>query len=330
MENNKIQLLFFQHIKSVLPAHMSFVDEVAEVLNISNDSAYRRIRGEKSISIDEMQQLAIHFNISIDQLLHLKSGSFIFSGELAGPGEYVFEKWLENIYNQLSLINSFNQKHLYYLAKDLPLMAQFIEPDLLAFKSFLWRRSILQYDNMRGMKFSFSDTKPEHLEMGKKIDGIYRQIPTTEIWNLESINSTIRQIEFYKEAKMFDSDDDVIKLYGAIVRIINHLEMQAESGLKFAIGSSPAGSGAAYNLLWNDLVLGDNTVMFEMDDRRITILNHSVINFIYTTDVRFNNYIFGMMQNLARRSTQLSRVGEKDRYRFFNRLRDKVKQVARF
>jgi hypothetical protein len=34
------------------------------------------------------------------------------------------------------------------------------------------------------------------------------------------------------------------------------------------------------------------------------------------------------MQNLEKRSTQLSRVGEKERYRFFNRLRDKMKLAA--
>ena len=40
-----IQLLFFQHLKSKMPAHLSMVEEVAELLGISIDSAYRRIRG---------------------------------------------------------------------------------------------------------------------------------------------------------------------------------------------------------------------------------------------------------------------------------------------
>lgn len=329
MENINTQLLFFKHIKSILPSHVSFADEIAQVLAISNDSAYRRIRCEKPLSIDEMQKLAIHFKISLDQFLHLNSGSFLFTGELAGPGEFVFEKWMETVIKQLTMVNSYKHKHLYYLAKDLPLMNQFLEPELLSFKSFLWRRSILQYETMKGKKFSLSETIPQHIELGKKIDALYRQIPTTEIWNVESINSTIRQIEFYREANVFEAEDDIKKIYAAVLRIINHLEMQAESGVKFLAGSSPEKTGVAYNLLWNDLVLGDNTVMFEMDDRRITILNHSVINFIHTTDERFNTYIAEMIQNLAKRSTQLSNAGEKDRSRFFNLLRDKVNQIAR-
>jgi BetR domain len=329
MEINNTQLLFFQHIKSILPAHISFVDEVAGLLDISNDSAYRRIRGEKPISLDEMQKLANNFKISIDQFLHIKSDSFIFSGELSNTGENVFEKWMENVLKQVTTINSFKHKHLYYLAKDLPIMEQFMMPELLAFKSFLWRRSILHYESLKGLKFSLKDAVPEHMELGKKIEQVYNQIPTTEIWNLESINSTIRQIEFYREANMFESEEDVKKVYQAVLRLINHLEQQAETGLKFRIGEQPNSGSAPYNLLWNDLVLGDNTVLAEMDSRKITILNHSVINFINTTDERFNAYMFDTMQNLIKRSTQLSSVGEKERYRFFNRIRDKMKLAAR-
>ena len=46
-----IQGNFFKQIKQNLPAHLSLADEVAELLNISQDSAYRRIRGEKSLAL---------------------------------------------------------------------------------------------------------------------------------------------------------------------------------------------------------------------------------------------------------------------------------------
>ncbi|HNJ27903.1 MAG TPA: helix-turn-helix domain-containing protein, partial [Ferruginibacter sp.] len=87
MESNQTQLQFFQHIRSILPEHISLVDEIAGLLDISNDSAYRRIRGEKQISLDEMQKLSVHYKISIDQFLNLQSNSYIFSGELAASGE---------------------------------------------------------------------------------------------------------------------------------------------------------------------------------------------------------------------------------------------------
>src|SRR4051812_22999193 len=101
MDQPSVQQLFFQHIKTSLPPHLSFVDEIGELLNISNDSAYRRIRGEKPISFEEIQKLSSHYKISLDQFLHLQSDSLIFSGRLAMDQEQFFEQYLKNLLQNL-------------------------------------------------------------------------------------------------------------------------------------------------------------------------------------------------------------------------------------
>jgi hypothetical protein len=153
--------------------------------------------------------------------------------------------------------------------------------------------------------------------------------PSTDIWNIESINSTIRQIEFYREANAFETHEDIRLLYVGVFRLIDHIEKQADLGVKFPLGGKPMANSAPYNLFNNELILGDNTVLAELNSTKITFLNHSVINFVGTQDERFNAHMFDNFQNLIRKSTQLSSVGEKERTRFFNRIRDKVKQAAR-
>ena len=329
MESANIQVAFFNHIKTLLPAHLSLVDEIAELLNISNDSAYRRIRGEKPIALEEIQKLATHFKISLDQFLHLDSDSFIFTGKLANATDHVFEKWMENLLQQLIFINSFQHKHMYFLAKDIPLMQQFLSPELTSFKSFFWRKSILHYEEMKGKKFSLKDINPKHIELAKKIIEVSNKIPSTDIWNIESINSTIRQIEFYRDANAFETTEDIVLLYQGVFKLIDHIERQADYGFKFPMGGKEDPTAAAYNLFNNELILGDNTVLAELNNMKITFLNHSVINFVGTQDERFNAHMYDAIQNLIKKSTQLSRVGEKERTRFFNRIRDKVKQAAR-
>jgi len=329
MEQHAIQVKFFQYIKSLLPPHLSLVDEVAGLLSISNDSAYRRIRGEKPITLDEMQSLAAKYRISIDQFMHLQNDCYIFSGALLGNEEQAFERWLNSVLQQLHMINSFKHKHLYYLAKDVPIMDQFMHHDLFAFKSFLWRRSILLYSDLKGKKFYLKDALPEHAELARQIEQAYLKVPMTQIWNLESINSSIRQIEFYREAEMFGDSDDIGKVYASLLKLIDHLELQAEQGMKFGVGKKAETGTAAYNLFWNDLVTADNTLLAELDENKITFLNHSVINFIYTSDTRFNAFMFTNLQNLVKRSTQISNVGEKERSRFFNSIRDKIRLAAR-
>ena len=71
MEFTGMQQLFIQHIKDNFSGHLSLVTEMAELLNISNDSPYRRIRGEKSISFEEMQKLCTHFKVFVGSVFTL-------------------------------------------------------------------------------------------------------------------------------------------------------------------------------------------------------------------------------------------------------------------
>jgi plasmid maintenance system antidote protein VapI len=329
MEIASIQINFFQHLKSLLPQHTALVDTVAELLNISNDSAYRRIRGEKPITLEEIQKLAIHFKVSLDQFLHLQSDSFVFSGRLTYQGNSAFDEWLTSIHQNFSYLNTFKSRHLYFLTKDIPFSTHFQIPELASFKYFFWKRTILQDETMKGLKFSIADLNTKTYELGKKVVEEYNKIPCTEVWNIESINSTIRQIEYYKEAKLFNSPSDIIILYEKVEELIGHLEKQAETGKKFMIGHQPTHDAADYNLLHNDLILGDNSFLAVADDTKIAFISHSVINYVVTRDERFCNYRFKSVQNLISKSTQISKVGEKERSRFFNRFYDKIRLSSR-
>src|SRR6186997_224170 len=120
MESSNVQVAFFNHLKTLLPAHLSLVDEIAEILNISNDSAYRRIRGEKPIALEEIKKLCSKFKISLDQLLQLNSDSIVFSGKVADPENFNFDLYLQDFLHQHEIINSFEQKELLILPKDVP------------------------------------------------------------------------------------------------------------------------------------------------------------------------------------------------------------------
>lgn len=328
MKPENIQVRFFQHIKSILPPHLAMVETIAELLSISTDSAYRRIRGEKPISIEEIALLAAHFKLSMDQFLHLQTDSFVFAGKLANSSDHVFEKWMEDALKQLQYMNSFSKKHMIYLAKDIPLFAQFLVPEVTAFKSFLWRKSILHYSELKNTRFSLDKIDDKYVDLGNRMADVYNQIPATDIWNVESINSTIRQIEYYRDAGVFEKQSDVNRLYEAVVRLIDHLEKQAELGVKFNVGGTPKANAAAFHMYNNELILGDNTVCVELDDKKVTYLTHSAINYIYTTDERFNEHIYDALQNIIRKSSHLSEVGEKERVRFFNKIRGKITSMV--
>lgn len=329
VDKPSMQSEFFNQIRANLPPHITLVDAVADFLGISNDSAYRRIRGETPISFEEIEKLSRHFKISVDKLLGLQTDSYIFSGKLANTHDHVLGKWLENVLAQFEFMCNYPGSKLYYLAKDLPLAHFFQAPELAAFKFFFWQKSILQYDEMRGVRFEMDHIDADSRRLSQKIVETYNRISTVEVWNVESINSTIRQIEFYRDSDMFCSKNELFLLWDILENLVNHLERQAEYGVKFPFGGDPGAGVAPYSIFNNELILGNNTALADFGSFRLTFLNHSVINYISTQDGRFNEYMYDGIQNMIRKSEQLNSVNEKGRLIFFNRLRSKIERARR-
>lgn len=324
MEEPAVQQLFFRHIRNTLPPHLSLVDEIAALLNISNDSAYRRIRGEKGIGFDEIRTLCAHFHISLDQLLHLDGESLLFSGRMADQTSFPFDLYLKGILDQLKFMNSFERRELIYLNKDIPIFHYFYYHELAAFKFFFWMKTILQYPLPGKTLFAPDEFMDGLHTTSARITEEYLRIPSQEVWNVENIHSTIRQIEYYKETRVFRSADDILRLYDCLLNSIDHIEKQAELGCKFRVDKNAAHPGSGYKLFINEFILGDNTICALLDDTRVVYLNHSVLNFVATKDPAFTEYTYQHSQNIIRRSTLISDVGEKERSRFFNTMREKI------
>ena len=326
MDKVDVQQLFFQKIKECTPAHLSFVDDVAELLNISNDSVYRRIRGEKPISFEELQKLCSHYKLSLDQFLNLQSDAFTFRGQLKNEEGDSLENWLQDLRQNFQLFNGFQSKRMSILIKDIPPFMHFQIPELAIFKFYFWMKSILNSPDMKGVKFDIGDNRyTKYLEQSNQILELYHLIPTTEIWNIESVNSTIRQINFYHEAGLFPNSGTTILLYEKLEELINHVEQQAEAGKAFGFGKSPKLNNAEYRLFVNELILGDSTYLVELNGNKMVFLNHSVLYFVATADLQFTQSIASNFESLEKNSTMISSTGQKERSVFFNSIRTMIR-----
>ncbi len=324
MDQANIQVLFFQHLKSQLATHLSLVDEISDLLSISTDSAYRRIRGDKPIAFDELQKLCTHFRISLDQFLHIQNNSVIFNGNNADQEHFTFENYLNGVLQQLQLFNSYSQKEMFYLCKDMPFFHHCLYPELGAFKFFFWIRSVLQYPEYAKQTFSVEALSENIRELTRKVGELYTIIPSQEIWNVESIHSTIRQIDYYRNTRAFTTMEDYERLLTILEAALDHIERETELGYKFFPGDTRQVKRGSYKVYVNEFVLGDNTVFVKLDNNMISFVNHSVINFMYTKDLSFNQYMDEHIKRLIKKSTMISEVGEKERSRFFNVMKEKI------
>ncbi|HEY9001665.1 MAG TPA: helix-turn-helix transcriptional regulator [Mucilaginibacter sp.] len=324
MNTSDVQTMLFNHVRTRLPGHLSLVDEVAELLNISNDSAYRRIRGEKTIALDELRVICNKYHISLDQLLLIQTNTVIFSGNKVDNASFGFNEYLADVANNLELFQSLSNPHLYYYNKDIPIFHFMPFPELRAFKFFFWKRTLMGYPELSKQQFTGEETDEKSAELALKIISLYNQINSTEIWNEENVHSTIRQIEFYRQSNVFADKHILIKVYEQLDELLNQLELQAEAGKKVLHGHQPVFNSPSYDIFVNECLIGDNTIFVDSDKRQITCLNHNGLNFTSTQDQSFCDYTFRNLQNIIRKSAQISRVGEKERTMFFNTLHQKI------
>ena len=324
MEPNLAQVLFFQQIKALLPPNLSVVDEIANVLDISTDSAYRRIRGEKPISFDDLQKLSTQYQISVDQALNVKSNSFIFSGSLGFQPNDFCTRYLNNMLQQFEAMCSYELNHIYILSNDIAPFVYFQFPELSALTFFYYQKSILHFEAFKELKFSVNNLDPDLVKLGKKVQKLFNQIPSTEIWSYETINSILRHISFYSDTGVFNSKEDIACIFDKLDELVTHIEKQAELGLKFNYGELPSENAAPFMLYNNNLITGDNCVLAELGHKKLTYINHNLINFMYTRDEAFNQYTFQTFKNAISKSTQISLVSEKERAKFFAGIRKKI------
>jgi hypothetical protein len=324
MDPNQIQQLFFNHIRSKLPAHLSFVDEVAELLNISNDSAYRRIRGDKPLGLDEVQVLCNKYHISLDQLLQLNANTVIFSYDKVDHLSFGFNKYLEFVSQNVDFFGKLQNPMMYYHSKDLSIFHFLPFPELRAFKYFFWKRTVIGYPDLAKQQFNGEEADTEIIELSKKIDQQYSKIPSTDIWNEESINVTISQIELYRQSHIFADKEILLKVYDQLEELVNHIELQAEAGKKSLYNQSFGPIYAPYDVYINETLIGDNTVFVQSANKNITFINHNGLNFMSTQDKDFCDFTFKNLQHVIRKSTHISVVGEKERSMFFNNIRLKI------
>jgi hypothetical protein len=330
MNQFELQVSLFKKIKEKLPSHVALADAIAGYLNVSNDSAYRRIRGDKPLTLDEIETLVKSTNISLDQFFKTDpvADQVTFTGKLIDHQVFDFDDYLNGIARQLGEFAEATEKEMFIFNKDIPIFVYFMFPELAAFKCYFWSRYNLNNSKFNQGQFLIEDYIKSFNGIGKNIANLYSQIPSTEIWNEDCVNTVLRQIEYYRQSKIFKSTQDIVAIYSSLEQMLDHIEQQVECGCKFNY-CKPGQNDIKYRFFINDYILGDNTMLVKLDGRKLVFLINNVINYLLTTSERFVEYSFQTMHILLKKSTLISEIGERDREAFFDRLREKIHERKR-
>ncbi len=329
MDTAALQQALFKQVKERMPQHLSLPEELASMLGISADSAYRRIRGEKTMDLGELVQVCSSFGISLDALLGNGHGRFLFTGRFVGQGDLPFKDWLIGMNTQLEQIAATKDPVFVFRAEDIPTFHYFQWPELTQFKLFFWRRTILDQPEFLARRFALVDREDDLLALARKTFLTYTRLPSTEIWNADSLNAFLRQISFYRDAGLFAREEEAQLLFDKMLELVAHLQAQTEAGVKFILGE-PASSGSAqFKVFVNEVMQGDNMIYAAAGGQRMVFLNHSAINYVSTMDEAFCDYTQRSIDGITKRSILISGTGERERNRYFRDLRAEVERRRR-
>lgn len=325
---NPIQLKFFERLKLSAPQNMSLANEIADVLKISTDGVYRRMRGESVLSMDELVLLCHHYKIPAENIIasdETTSATFQFRKMI--QDESGFEDYLKNMHADLQRINASDPKQIIYAASDIPVFHQFYYPEYAAFKMYWWQKAVLNLPSFEKRKFNSSEIRADFTDICKRIIEIYVQIPSIEIWCNETVASNLSMVEFAWESGWFGSKESALMICQSMSNVLTALEKQAEKSSKFLKEEKWAENEGDFTMYQSEEVLTNNHILVNAGPAQILYLSHNTFNTMATTNKTFCYETESWLKNMMKKSVQISGMAAKQRHKFFTKSQEKVTAV---
>lgn len=316
-----IQINFLEWVKTQRPEG-KFVDELEKLLDISKDSAYRRMRGDTLLTFNEIRKISQHFGASLDTFFNLSKDTVLFHKRMLNVN-YGYLDFLKSVLASVRMIQEDESYHMTYVAKDIPPFHYFRFPELSRFKSFFWMRTILKDPTLMTQPYGPQVISKEMLSVCAEIWNTYQQIPSLEIWSDETINITLRQIEYSYETNMITADQFRV-LVNDIRSLLKIISREAEEGQKMHPDNTFTLTKGKFDLYYNEIEIGDNTVFFSLGDRRMVMKTYNMLNLLNTTDHAFCENIEQYIKSILQKSIPISNSSEKERLKFFHKMNQKV------
>jgi hypothetical protein len=329
MQEFKLQLYIFDEILSRYPRRADAVETVAKLLQLGIDAVYRRMRGDSTLSSDEITLLAKTFNISLDKFIFEKSDSVVFTFNPFSHKVRSFEDYLKGIGDDLEMLIRLPEIEIKDAWTEIPFFYYIYFPELFCFKFYVWGRTIWNFDYLQSRKFTLDIIPIPVIQQAQKILERYRQIPSTQLWSLSIVDNTLTQIEYHVNSGSFEHPEDALLLCHKVLQLAEHMERMAIFGKKIKVGATVEMGGADLELYHNEMLSTNNTIFVQSKVGRAVYTTISNPNFLKTSDDQMCNYTDEWFKNVINKSRIMSNSGESGRRFFFDRLKKRIEVVRK-
>ncbi|WP_289043218.1 hypothetical protein [uncultured Olleya sp.] len=307
------QTAFLEFLKTELPTNTSTIEAVATALDISYDAAHRRVSLKSKLSLDESITLAKYYNISLDRLFETTSTEFVSIEKTKHiENESQLQQYFEDSYQSLLPLLTLKDSSILYSAKDIPLFYNLNGDALSRFKYYVWLKLL----NPKLATKSFDNFAPSTslIIAGKQLASLYNNLNTQEIWDVTTINSTLKQIHYYYQAGQVNSNT-ALELCDLLKQLIQSIFN------KLLSNTNP------FMLFYNELHLMNNHVLVSATNSQLLYVPFTLLSYYKTEDKHTCQEAERFLKKQLQNSKLLNTAGEKERNSFFNKLFAKIEAL---
>jgi hypothetical protein len=321
------QKQFFEYLGSLIPPHLSLVDELRELFGVSKDSVYRRVRGETPCTFAELSLISKKYPVSIDTFMGNESTVIPCTYHWFEEESFTFEKYLQGMKRELKFASAQEEVEVIYLTNDLTIFQLMQFPEIAAFKSFFWQKTAFNFPSFRNKTFSLDSIKGEWLQSSREIVEAYLRLPTIEVVGQHAILNMLAQIQYYQQQHFFDQPEDAAILCKKLKELIQHVKSQAEQGKKFLFGEKPAPQSRPYRLFYNTISSVDSVILSQIGPLQLAHLSIFPPAYLRATHPSFLKLQFDQAKAILSHSVELTGLSEVHRNPYFETL---LQQVEHF
>ncbi|QNM84789.1 hypothetical protein H9W90_11350 [Polaribacter pectinis] len=315
----KVEERLFNFIQQKLPKNVSFIEEIADVLDVSYDAAYRRIKGKTAVTLSEILKLTKHYNFVISDVF--SENKEVISVSKSGNVNSIEElkKYFDYVINETKEFSKFNDSDMLFAAKDLPFY--YSSGLFRKFKMYTFLNVLAE--DFKFEKLPFKDFDKENVLVSKiyELEKSYESIHTTEIWSENTLTSSINQILYFFKIKLLDKES-ALEICCDLRKVIKRIENQC-------VSEKRGNENKKYELFNNEILNLNNTVFFRAVKQKKLFIPFTTLSYLKISDEDTCNTIEKYFLKQLQFSKQLSGNAEIERTIFFNTLYERINMLKK-
>lgn len=332
MTGKRIQLEFFEQLKLKIGAEENLVDIVSEVLNLSQNAAYKRIKGMTSLHMDDLVILTNHFGVSLDQLILNRKANVLFQFRNLEGIPTSYSNYLEPMVGLSKAANRIPSEliKMYYATNELPIYYYFPFRAINYFKYYNWAWSNWELELIKDKKLSLNkplNPQDQFSTITDFLSEAYYKVDSIDFLSRTALYNTTQQIKYFQSIDQYENNDAPFEVCEALRQVLKHTMHMAEHGKKFKPGETPSDDQPNYFLFHNEIVQSNNVSVLTTPFGNHTFVTLDNPNILYTQNPLMNDYVLKWIEKLKKGSVSLSKSSEKSRIQFFKSLFNEIEKT---